>query len=240
MIKDRSRLFPQPTYPVIPKLVFERRITPDERCPSYMLGPRAEFHATCDGRRVLVKFSEKYHPDAHYVVADMGLAPKLHFHAQLRGGVHMAVMDAIDASDAHCEFGQGELPDEVVKQVKVALHALHQKNLVHGNVRRTSILVRKGRGATSPGPEAVMDVDMPWQVYLVEFDRVGEANDPGHRYTPFLNMAIPWPAGVRPGGLMQVVHDDMMLEKIIRTGSCISPRPFLSRGIFMRSTDLDT
>ncbi|KAF8452201.1 hypothetical protein L210DRAFT_2018421 [Boletus edulis BED1] len=213
MRKNRSRLFPQPAYlgdPNIQTLAFETRFLP-HGC-YYSPIHRALFLANFGGQRVMVKFSEKYNEDAHHAVAKAGLAPKLLFHTRLRGGVHMAIMEFIDWSDANREFSR-ELPDDVVKQVKAAITILHDMNLVHGDVRRSNILVKKEQAS-----EAATDVDSArhaYRAYLVDFDSVGLASV--DRYTPFLNMVIDWPPGVRPGGLMEKEHDDVLLQRIIRS-----------------------
>ncbi|KAF8130575.1 hypothetical protein EV363DRAFT_1332352 [Boletus edulis] len=215
MRKNRSRLFPQPAYlgdPNIQTLAFETRFLPHRFY--YSLIRRALFLAKFGGQQVMVKFSERYSPDAHHAVAKAGLAPKLLFHTRLRGGAHMAIMEYIDGSDANREFSR-ELPDDVVKQVKAAITILHDMNLVHGDVRRSNILIKKEQAS-----EAATDVDPArhaFCAYLVDFDRVGLASV--DRYTPFLNMVIYWPPGVRPGGLMEKEHDEVLLQRIIRSGS---------------------
>ncbi|KAG6372710.1 hypothetical protein JVT61DRAFT_7477 [Boletus reticuloceps] len=216
MRKNRSRLLPQPGYladPNIQTLAFKTRFLP-RGCYYYPIC-LALFLAKFGGQQVMVKFSERYSPDAHYAVAKAGLAPKLLFHTRLRGGVHMAIMEYIDGSDAKHEFSNRELTDDVVKQVKAAITILHDMNLVHGDVRRSNILIKKEQES-----EAATDVDPArhaYRAYLVDFDRVGLASV--DRYTPFLNMVIYWPPGVRPGGLMEKEHDDVLFQRIIRSGS---------------------
>ncbi|KAG6372512.1 hypothetical protein JVT61DRAFT_7618 [Boletus reticuloceps] len=150
MKRDHSRLLPHPTYMHSPirdedgspiNLLFEtwyRAITDKDR-PS----PRhALFHATYNGRVVLVKFSERYNSVAHRALVERGLAPLLYFSTQLWGGVHMSIMQFPDqASDAQHKFLGQELPEDVIKQVEDALAVLHEKNLVHGDIRRPNILV---------------------------------------------------------------------------------------------------
>ncbi|KAG6372713.1 hypothetical protein JVT61DRAFT_7480 [Boletus reticuloceps] len=129
--KDFLRLFPKPTYLSLPLptgpqninvqgLVFEKRFIPSA---SYQLARRASFLARLsDGQQVIVKFCERYNPDAHRAVREGGYAPKLLFHTQLRGGAHMVVMEYIqDGKDAPLEFRKQKLPHDVVKQVKVAI-----------------------------------------------------------------------------------------------------------------------
>ncbi|KAF8123602.1 hypothetical protein EV363DRAFT_1356234 [Boletus edulis] len=210
-----SRLFPRPAYlpnTSLPNLVFEKRFVPAR---FYVHSPyRTLFRAKYGGRPVLVKFSGRYNHVAHRALAGRGFAPQLHFYTQLRGGVHMVVMDFIDGLDAHSQFGKSELPGEVVKQLQEALTTLHEQNLVHGDVRRSNILVKKP-STTSPESKAIMDVDMPWHAYLMDFELAGEAKK--DRYTPLLNRHIRWPPGVHAGGLMETVHDNLMLQKIIHT-----------------------
>ncbi|KAF8558359.1 hypothetical protein OG21DRAFT_1380524, partial [Imleria badia] len=201
--EDHSRLFPRPAYPDSPDMPNMQTLF--IRC--------ALFLAKYKGEPVVVKFSEKYNPTAHQALAIMELAPKLYFHTQLRGGVHMVIMELIDALDAVHEFPGKELPNDVVQDVEEALQKLHGMNLVHGDVRRPNILVKKGATRRSKGVTSVDPLSHDgYHTYLVDFDWVGRANIDW--YTPLLNTGIPWPPGVRPGALMQKVHDDVMLEKI--------------------------
>ncbi|KAG6372099.1 hypothetical protein JVT61DRAFT_8813 [Boletus reticuloceps] len=114
----------------------------------------------------------------------------------------MVVMDFIDGLDVHSQFGDSELPGEVVKQLKEALTALHEQNLVHSDLRWSNILVKKP-STSSPESKAIMDVDMPWHAYLMDFELAGEAKKDW--YMPLLNRHIPCPPGVHPGGLMETV-----------------------------------
>lgn len=47
---------------------------------------------------VVVKFTVQYHARAHQILADNQLAPILHFHSSLVGGMQMVIMDYIDGS----------------------------------------------------------------------------------------------------------------------------------------------
>lgn len=228
--KNCSRLFPRPAYlpnTHISNLVFERHLIPDEKQPHAC---HALFHAKYNGKPVVVKFSERYNDYVHRIVADRGWAPHLHFHTQLRGGLHMVIMDYIDGLDAYRQFEDKDLPSDVIKQVKAALSLLHNKNLVHGDIRRPNILIKMEHNPPSLGSDLkAMDVNTPWHwhAYLIDFEWVGEANK--DRYTPLLNMNIPWPQGVCPGGLMKKEHDDLMLQMIICAGSHASSiSPYVS------------
>lgn len=211
-IKDHQRLFPRPAYLAnsdIPNLVFESRIIYGK---SYCHPRCALFHAVYDGQRVVVKFSAKYNLDAHRAMAEVGLAPKLYFHAQLRGGVHMVVMESIDGSGVRKVFGYKEIPNIVTKQIEAALNVLHDKNLVHGDVCSSNILTTKAYDATSPKSTAVKDIDTPWRIYLIDFDWAGEADK--DRYHLLLESSGPRNSDMRPGALLKTMHDDMMLRQI--------------------------
>lgn len=49
-----------------------------------------------------------------------------------------------------------------------------------------------------------------WRVKFLDFDWAGIAGV--HRYPPFMNSSIQWPAGATPLGTIQQQHDVALLE----------------------------
>ena len=124
----------------------------------------------------------------------------------------MVVMDYIDGLDAHSQFGVQAPPESVTAQVKAALDVLHNKDLVHGDVCHSNILVEKIDDITSLGSKAGTDVDALWHAYLIDFAWAGKAKK--DVYSLLLNTENPRPRGACPGKLMETVHDDLMLQMI--------------------------
>ena len=113
--RDRSRLFPRPAYLLDTPtydLVFEK-------CTSR---PRAHplFHAKYDERPVVVKYSYRYHEEAHCALAQKGLALHVGCHSWLRG-LHMIITDYVDGTNALHQFRDKSIPQGVVKQIANAL-----------------------------------------------------------------------------------------------------------------------
>jgi hypothetical protein len=100
---------------------------------------------------IVVKFAHRYNADAHRVLADKGLAPRLFYvgNAQrsipgssgLFGAPQMVVMEYLSGSPAHELFWKGPLPSSVFKDVRTAIDALHERNVVFGDLRRPNIMV---------------------------------------------------------------------------------------------------
>ncbi|GBE86274.1 hypothetical protein SCP_0901530 [Sparassis crispa] len=99
------------------------------------------FRVTFNRKLVRVKFCEAYIERAHRTLADIGLAPKLYFCAQVRGRVNMVIMEFVEGRDAHHQFNGEELPPGVMRDVKLAVEELHRLGLVFGDLRRSNIMI---------------------------------------------------------------------------------------------------
>ncbi|KAK7682287.1 hypothetical protein QCA50_014490 [Cerrena zonata] len=86
---------------------------------------------------VVVKFTAKYHVDAHKLFTKHGLVPKLHFFAPLVGAMSMVVMEYIDNQPRFRTSFQAE---DSYSDIKEAIELLHSKNLVFGDLRLQIIL----------------------------------------------------------------------------------------------------
>ncbi|KAL6306177.1 hypothetical protein BKA93DRAFT_729806, partial [Sparassis latifolia] len=152
---------------------------------------------------VRVKFCEAYIERAHRTLADIGLAPKLYFCAQVRGRVNMVIMEFVEGRDAHHQFNGEELPPGVMRDVKLAVEELHRLGLVFGDLRRSNIMIcRFGR-----------DVDrLDWAGDDRQAQYPALLNDPGE---------ISWADGVAPAAAarMKKRHDLDMIEKLHRRRS---------------------
>ncbi|KAI0254034.1 hypothetical protein BJV78DRAFT_1188082 [Lactifluus subvellereus] len=172
------------------KFTYLSRLAPED--PGKLL-----YKARLDNRLVVVKFVSTYHAQAHRLLAEHRLAPPLHYagteHAGglTYGGRYMVVMDFIDGKPP-----VDSLSNRQVERVRQAIELLHSHDLVFGDLRPPSILVKD---------ESVTFVDFDW------CGRAGEA-----RYPANLNsdVGLGWPMGVGPGSVMLKEHDLSMLEKL--------------------------
>ncbi|KAL5632279.1 hypothetical protein ACGC1H_000325 [Rhizoctonia solani] len=163
---------------------------------------RSLFEATADdGRRLVIKFSDSYHFEAHKLLADRSLAPKLvSQRAEPVGGdLLMVVMELSGTSldrylSTHPGLDRSTL-DRVRTDVQDALEILHAHNLVFGDLRQPNVLVTQAlRGQ------------------LVDFDWCGVQGQA--RYPIGINTGLCWPVGVEKGSLMFKQHDKLMLRRL--------------------------
>ncbi|EUC53734.1 adaptin amino-terminal region protein, partial [Rhizoctonia solani AG-3 Rhs1AP] len=104
---------------------------------------------TKDNRVVVVKFAQCYNFEAHKLLADHSLAPKLISRDAERvgGGLLMIVMElsgtSLDNYTSNPKFDLS-LFHQVRKDIETALAILHAKNLVFGDLRPPNVLINKG------------------------------------------------------------------------------------------------
>ncbi|KAG8944248.1 hypothetical protein FRC03_002135 [Tulasnella sp. 419] len=152
-----------------------------------------------DKKSIVVKFAERYNVAAHLLLAKNGFAPKLLYPPSddriCRVGTwSMIVMEFVDGQNAAEEYGNRQLPESILKEIKRALDILHGENWVFGDLRLPNIMIRNG------------------QPLLVDFDwcaREGEGTYPIN----LNHLSVKWAKGVERCGLMQKEHDiDMWRE----------------------------
>ncbi|PFH46627.1 hypothetical protein AMATHDRAFT_154269 [Amanita thiersii Skay4041] len=159
---------------------------------------------TCpDGTQLCVNFTTQYSKDAHYFLAKLGYAPRLHAVTELPGGWNMVVMEfspylLLDTLNL-------VLPSEVrailKPKIMYAVHLLRRQGFVHGDIRPGNILV----------DEAILGGDT-YAFHILDFDwarrRIGEAV-----YPPFINKkTIRRPEDISGGQPITVEHDIQMAE----------------------------
>jgi hypothetical protein len=160
--------------------------------------------ALADRFKVVVKFTARYHPEAHRLLANEGLAPVLHACVPVCGGLFMVVMDHVDGETAWHAGNRGELlPYDIYKDIKDAVERLHSKNLVFGDLRTPNIMVVPG-GSGSDARRRGMLIDLDW----VGAHGIG-------RYPASLDDGLPdWTSsGIQRYGIMDKAHDLVMLDK---------------------------
>ncbi|CAE6471454.1 unnamed protein product, partial [Rhizoctonia solani] len=112
--------------------------------------------------KIIVKFAESYNALAHRLLASMGLAPELLFvssedQEEFKVARRiMVVMKEVPYKDLSTATS---FPDCVHKDVSRALSALHQKNMVFGDLRPPNILVVDDEKGRQTG---AMLIDFDW------------------------------------------------------------------------------
>lgn len=154
-----------------------------------------------DPRQIIVKFVERYCPDAHTLLAATGMAPALYYHGKVGvqdgdpsySGFKMVITEYIERSAA---YDDGALSDLIIDRTKCALQKLHDNGYVYGNLRRANILVTKEE-----------------QVKLVNFEMTGL--DGKDCYPLGISPLVEWPDGVEGLAVMKMEHDFEMLNKVL-------------------------
>jgi len=149
---------------------------------------------------VLVKFSAKYHEDAHSLLAstDPPLTPALHFCTRVVGDMYMVVMEHVPKAKGQSLFVAPPPESALVgiqKDIDRALDLLHEKDLVFGDLREANVLYLTGEG----------------RALLVDFDGVGKHGV--DRYSACLNPEAK--LGVARGQIMERDHDRKNLERMM-------------------------
>ena len=160
--------------------------------------------ALADTVEVVVKFTARYHPEAHRLLATEGLAPVLHACVPVCGGLFMVVMDRVHGELAWEVVNRGELlPYDIYKDVQDAIALLHSNNLVFGDLRTPNIMVVPGESGSDARSRGM----------LIDFDWVGTHGI--GRYPASLNDGLPdWaPSSIQRYGIMDKAHDLLMLNK---------------------------
>jgi hypothetical protein len=162
---------------------------------------RALFEAkTQDEKRLVVKFTRKYNPDAHRLLATRGLAPQLHYVGPHAGGLTMVVMDYIHRTT----YDADHLSEDVLKDIEEAVDLLHSEDLVFGDLRLPNIVVVDREDSPSNERWAML-VDFDWCSLDGEGTYPATLND---------NDDMQWHEEVKRGGVMRKSHDLHLLERL--------------------------
>jgi hypothetical protein len=153
---------------------------------------------------VIVKFTAQYHPEAHRLLANAGLAPALHACVPVCGSLSMVVMDFVQGEPAGRAVRHGDLlPYAVYKDIHDAIELLHLNGLVFGDLRMPNIMVVPVESGS----------DVGYRGMLVDFDWVGPHGT--GRYPASLNDDLLdfRSSGIQRHGIMDKEHDRVMLDK---------------------------
>jgi hypothetical protein len=169
---------------------------------------------------VVVKFSTRYGKHGHELLAKARLAPRIHYHGMIPGGILVTVMDYVKGRNLSKAYENGPLPGCVEVEVRRAIQILHDNDLVFGDLRLPNIIYVElsipeapARDIFSASVSASSSSNKEThQIMLVDFDWCAPALI-GH-YPPNLNHEIPWAAGVVSHAVMKKSHDLEMLANM--------------------------
>ena len=144
------------------------------------------------GVEVVVKFTVKYHEEAHRILAENQLAPKLHFCIPLFGDMYMVIMDYVNSASLF--YKNIRNAGTIYSDVNKAIGLLHERDLVFGDLRAQNVLPKPSGGAM-----------------LIDFDWVGKHRV--DRYPASWNNNTHAP-GVGRRELMDKAHDLFMVKEL--------------------------
>jgi tRNA A-37 threonylcarbamoyl transferase component Bud32 len=152
---------------------------------------------TEDDRLIVAKFTTEYNADAHRLLANHGLAPRLLSDEDLTGGWRMIIMEFI-GGDILFEHIRNPVGDyiHVFADVKRAVDLLHSENIVFADLRTPNVLVKKVNGQLHG--------------MLIDFDWCGEHKR--DRYPWTMNTELLWPEGAIPGQPLDKSHDHFWIK----------------------------
>ena len=169
-----------------------------------------------DQNLVVIKFVDRYGVEAHQLLADAGMAPRLlycglldgendvrntgsHAKGRITGGglylgpMRMVVMDYIEGTTA---AESASWPGSAREKVEEVVQKLHAAQLVFGDLRGPNIMFSEGKAL------------------LIDFDWAGKVNEA--RYPRNLSRSVRWPeeAGELEMKPILMDHDRFMLEQL--------------------------
>ena len=145
-------------------------------------------------QKLMLKFTRSYCVTLHQDLANRNFAPKIYHHEKI-GNWQMIFME--DLQEKFSTISKDEILTTLqFEKLKEAVTSFHEKDWVHGDLRRPNIL----RSKTSD------------DIMLIDFDWSGKYREA--RYPVYLNPELPWPNGVAPNALIDKEHDINWLNKL--------------------------
>ena len=219
---DRCRpCFPQPTLDPrspssssLPVLTYKKRL--NDRNESFQIREnpspqdlRSLFVAKLvlddhDGSKqpdVVVKFTSSYNEEAHKLLAEHNLAPKLYGCHRVIGNLFMVVMERVKGKNikAH-ELTEEPLEGSVFEDITEAVKLLQEHDFVHGDLRAVNVMI-----------------DGEVKAKLIDFDWAGKSGTA--RYPVTINkdaLKDEWHPDVEAGGFMETDHDRFALDSVLK------------------------
>ncbi|KAH9996424.1 hypothetical protein BJV74DRAFT_289401 [Russula compacta] len=159
---------------------------------------------------VVVKFTPRYNEEAHRLLAEHGLAPKLYACHRVIGKLFMVVMERLRGNCLEAvtmrqafnrEGSKRPLKATVFEDITEAVKLLQEHNLVHGDFRAVNIMI-------DPSGE---------RAKLIDFDWAGKSGT--SRYPLRINkqaLSDEWHPDVKPDGVMEMDHDTFALDSVLK------------------------
>ena len=175
---------------------YTKRLTPSDSA-------RAVFVATMEppggeGRDIVVKFTRRYSEEAHRLLAQHSLAPKLLHYEMIKGtGILFVVMDHIEVTTTEDGALEGESGPKRAGWLREAVKLLHDQGFVFGDLRRPNILIEENG------------------LKLVDFDWCGKFGEA--RYPATVSRDIEWPEGVNGEERIDYPHDKVWFKRLTGT-----------------------
>jgi len=166
-------------------------------------------------RKLVIKFVEQYGVEAHQLLADAGMAPRLLYCGLLDGEcdvrsagsrtrvnttgglyacpVDMVVMEYIEGNTV----GEASvLQKDVREKTEKAIQKLHDAQLVFGDLRAVNVMISGDK------------------VFLIDFDWAGKVNEA--RYPLNLSRSVRWPKEAKELEMEYILmdHDRFMLDQL--------------------------
>ncbi|KAI0291295.1 hypothetical protein BC826DRAFT_886738, partial [Russula brevipes] len=148
---------------------------------------------------VVVKFTANYNEQAHRILADEGLAPKLYACQRVIGNLFMVVMERLNGTPMSAGIPERRLEDSVFDDIRRAVGHLQGHNLVHGDLRAVNIMLEPNQKHAK----------------VIDFDWAGTSGT--DRYPLTMNkgeLADEWHPAVVAGGPMETNHDVYALDEV--------------------------
>lgn len=170
------------------------------------------FHAILDSPEefdVVVKISRTYNKDAHQLLADKGLAPKLFLCERVIGDFFVIIMERVEGDPLHLTEVPVDLQEQFFRDLRHAVKTLAQGGIVHGDLRGPNIVVKESYTGEIVGPQVI---DFDWA-----------AEDGKGFYPDTINwseLAEEWHGDVGPMKRMKLEHDEYAVEKVLGPMFC--------------------
>lgn len=151
------------------------------------------------GKRIVIKFAQRYCPEVHRLLASRSMAPDLLYCGRIDASTpyrnwKLVVMDFFDGEPSY-EGDRHKDPD-VYEKVAAIIGVAHGAGFVLGDVRPPNVLI-SGAGA----------------VKMIDFDWAGREG--AVRYPAHMSSGL-WVPGVAPAALVEKAHDTGMLARWFR------------------------
>jgi serine/threonine protein kinase len=162
---------------------------------------------TADNNALAIKYTRQYSLEAHILLSENGLAPKLHGFESIPGGWKMVVMEYIDESYQLLSEVEPMNREQFRDSIQHSVSLLHKYGFVHGDLRTSNILVSKSHS----------------KALIIDFDAAGKAGEVV--YPPNLNTAdIKWPRSVRDGVSVTKEHDNYIFKSLFNSPNATRSR----------------